>query len=59
MSLREELSIDRCYHHEYGGYVYQIRGYRSWVEPFVTEKEAQAFLKGVEYADQQNKGEQE
>ena len=40
--------IDKTYHPEYGGYVYQprIHGYDKFIEPFVTEKEASAFLDG-------------
>ena len=51
----EQMTYEKCFHSEYGGYVYQIKGYREWVEPFVTEKEAQAFLQGVAYAEKESK----
>lgn len=49
----KELSIDVCYHPEYGGDVYQPRvpGYKKFIEPYVTAKEARAYLRGVK--DQQ------
>jgi hypothetical protein len=54
MKHSDELTYDKCYHSEFGGYVYQIRNYRGfWLEPFVTEREAKAFIKGVKYAETQ------
>lgn len=42
--------ITRPYHPEYGNYVYQPEypGVTLWMEPYVTEKEAQAFIEGLE-----------
>jgi hypothetical protein len=50
-----KLTIDKTYHPEYGGHVYQPRvdgeshNFGFWIEPFVTEKEAKAFLRGVSH----------
>ena len=50
-----KLTIDKVYHPEYGAHVYQPRvdgeshKFGMWIEPFVTEKEAKAFLLGVSH----------
>ena len=50
-----KLTIDKTYHPEYGAHVYQPRvdgeshKFGMWIEPFVTEKEAKAFLLGVSH----------
>ncbi len=44
------MDYKKTYHPEFGGYVYQpnVPQITKWVEPFVTEKEAQAFIKGCQ-----------
>ena len=47
--------IDKTYHPEYGGYVFQPKPPEwpdKWAEPYVTEREARAFMDGYNYAQQ-------
>lgn len=49
------MKIEKCYHPEYGGYVYQprVKEIDAFIEPYVTEKEAKAFLNGVKHMQRQ------
>ena len=57
-----QLSIRKNYMHEFGGYVYQVTPsggsvYTPFIEPFVRESEAKAFIAGFEYAQTINQQE--
>ena len=54
--IPEDWTIDKCYHPEYGGYVYQPRipsekgEWQMFIEPYVKWEQAYAFIEGVWWA---------
>lgn len=53
--LPEDMGIYVAFHPEYGGDVYQpnIDGVDTFIEPYTTQKEAYAFLKGFQFGKEE------